>query len=509
MGYTIGMPSLKLSNIDGKGGKHCGNFKKVASEALQERQGLDLDINPELSYKNIYIGFNTAKELKAYSDRHIEELNAWRAENGARPCDRRKLKSDTVVMCATIFKPPAEMMAQLTEEQRLKFLQDCLEIFKEFVGEENIKAVAFHFDERVPHLHILWEPMADAHRICAKDMHNLIFFGKLNREVPMKLRAKGWSMVDDCQAYDKVEEEQKRLEMGEEKYKEYRKAQKANRGRNSRQFKHEVEQQIAEKQQELERIQIVRDAAEMAAKQAKKQREEEIEVLDAELERKRSATKAYLDAIDIPPFLPKPYPPKPDLPEKYQEENEPVNAYPNYSRQYRNFDKELEKWKKARDREQEKIDREYEKTCIAIDRENDKARLEWENRYAAVQQLKATAAAQEITAKEQAATAERLRDANNELQRGKIERASISIEIERRIQQALQKMQTFVEYGKTSSRFNNLFCRFIGNGVSYDEMQQRQKVQDAVFIPRMASAGESTSNYQNHSQIKGDEHRDR
>lgn len=34
MGFTIGMPSMKLSNVQGKGGKHCGNFTKVAKEAL-------------------------------------------------------------------------------------------------------------------------------------------------------------------------------------------------------------------------------------------------------------------------------------------------------------------------------------------------------------------------------------------------------------------------------------------------------------------------------------------
>lgn len=252
MGYTIGMPSLKLSNIEGKGGKHCGNFGKVAKEALGERQGLDMDINPELAHKNIYAGFATAEELIAYSENHINELNEWRAEHGERACDKRKLKKDTVVMCATVIKPPAEMMSELSDEQQHQFLQDSLEIFKGFVGEENIKAAAFHFDERVPHLHIFWEPMTDEHRICAKEMHSLKFFGKLNREMPQQLRLKGWSMIDDCQAYDKAEEEQKRLEMGEEKYKEYRKAQKANRGRDSRRFKHEIEKEIAEKEKELD-----------------------------------------------------------------------------------------------------------------------------------------------------------------------------------------------------------------------------------------------------------------
>ena len=272
MGFTIGMPSLKLSNIDGKGGKHCGNFRKVAKEALKERQGLDIDINPELANQNIYVGFDTAEKLIAYSDKHINELNKWRAENGKRTCDKRKLREDTVVMCATVIKPPAEMMSKLTAERQQKFLRDSLDIFKGFVGTENIKSAAFHFDERVPHLHIFWEPMIDEHRICAKDKHNLKFFGKLNREMPKRLREKGWSMVDDCQAYDKIEEELKRLELGEEKYKEYRKAKKANRGKDSRQFKHEVELKIAQEKQLLSHTQRVRESEEKAARQAHQQR---------------------------------------------------------------------------------------------------------------------------------------------------------------------------------------------------------------------------------------------
>lgn len=272
MGYTIGKPSLKLSNIDGKGGKHCGNFRKVAKEALKERQGLDMDINPELAGQNFYIGYDTAEKLIEYSENHINELNKWRAENGKRACDKRKLREDTVVMCATVIKPPAEMMSRFTAEQQHQFLQDSFDIFKGFVGEDNIKAAAFHFDERVPHLHIFWEPMTDEHRICAKEMHNLKFFGKLNREMPKRLREKGWSMVKNCQAYDKIEEELKRLEMGEEKYKEYRKAQRANRGKDSRLFKHEDELKISQEKQLLSRAQRVRESEERAASQAHQQR---------------------------------------------------------------------------------------------------------------------------------------------------------------------------------------------------------------------------------------------
>ena len=62
---NIGMPSLKLSNVEGKGGKHCGNFIKVAKEALQERLGQDTDINQDLTKYNYYEGFKSAAELQA------------------------------------------------------------------------------------------------------------------------------------------------------------------------------------------------------------------------------------------------------------------------------------------------------------------------------------------------------------------------------------------------------------------------------------------------------------
>ena len=370
MGYTIGMPSLKLSNIEGKGGKHCGNFRKVAAEALKERKGLDMDINPELADRNIYEGFTTAEELINYSDSHIDELNEWRAEHGERACDRRKLKKDTVVMCATVIKPPAEMMSKLTAEQQQMFLQDSLDIFKDFVGEENVKAAAFHFDERVPHLHIFWEPMTDEHRICAKEMHSLKFFATLNREMPKHLREKGWTMVDDCQAYDKAEEQQKRLDMGEDKYREYRKAKKANRGRDSRVYKHDVEQQIKHEQQELEQLRVLREQEEQAAEMAKIRREanenaakiaeDKKNQVETELEEKSQAleikSKELADAditlvkrLDIPPRPSKPKrPDKPLTPPASCDrarQKEYDRAMKEYSKAFAEYEKKaLPKW---------------------------------------------------------------------------------------------------------------------------------------------------------------------
>ena len=131
MGWTMGMPSLKL-NKTGLKSKHCGDFQSVAAEGLEERQGHDPDINPELAAKNIYEGIKTAAELVAYSDAHCEQL---RDANG------RALRKDAVRMCATIVKPPAAFMATLTEEDQKRFLQDSIDKVEEIVGRDNVNRV--------------------------------------------------------------------------------------------------------------------------------------------------------------------------------------------------------------------------------------------------------------------------------------------------------------------------------------------------------------------------------
>lgn len=292
MGYTIGMPSLKLSNVDGKGGKHCGNYMKVAREALQERLALDIDINHDLTQYNYYEGFRSAKELQAYSDKWIashnadveennalikgliDVANAKRAEEGkpklkekealriinaarkkqgyAPLVKRKKIRVDAVVMCATIIKPPKELMDTLTREEQRQFLLDAVDKFKEIVGAQNVKAVVIHFDELVPHVHIFWQPVTKDGRLCAKEMHNLHFLGTLNREMPIHLRQKGWTQVDDCHAYDAEEAQKLREEMGDVAYREYRRTLRAKQGRDSKQFKSDMDKAVTEAQKHLQ-----------------------------------------------------------------------------------------------------------------------------------------------------------------------------------------------------------------------------------------------------------------
>ena len=233
MGWTIGMPSLKL-NLSGGKSKHCGGFRQVAAEALEERAGHDPDINPELSEKNIYIGYQTAAKLTAYSEEHCA---------GLKDASGRSLRSDAVRMCATIIKPPAAFMATLSDQEQMRFLEDGVDKLKEIVGNDNVKSIAFHFDELGPHVHVFWEPMTEDGRLCAKEMHGRTFFRRLNKEMPAHLRSCGWD-IDDCNAYDQAKEKL----LSEKEKAERRQRQ----GRSSAVYKADAERRLNEINQQID-----------------------------------------------------------------------------------------------------------------------------------------------------------------------------------------------------------------------------------------------------------------
>lgn len=227
MGHKIGVPSLKLNNVGNKS-KHCGSFGGVAYEGLEERLGLDKDINPELSQFNVYTGYRSAAELMEYSQRHLQEL---------KDASGRGIRKDAVVMCATIFKPPAVYMNSLSIEEQQRLLGDCLEFFKPVVGEKNIKSTAQHYDEQGGHMHVFWEPMTDDGRLCAKEVHNIKLFGYINEHLPAFLRERGWE-IDDADCYDRAQREYEDQKAQEEHYQK-RKEQ----GRSSAVYKNQAEKE--------------------------------------------------------------------------------------------------------------------------------------------------------------------------------------------------------------------------------------------------------------------------
>lgn len=273
MGYQLGMPSLKLSNTS-KPSKHCGNFGGVTREALEERDGRDLDINPELSHLNVIRGFQTAAELMAYSDAHVKEL---------KDASGRAIRKDAVRMCATICKPPAVYIQKIIREQgeaaAEKFFDDFTKKFETVVGKENIKSTSLHKDELGWHLHIFWEPMTADGRLCAKEVHGLKFFAQMNREMPEYMRSCGWE-IDDCNCYDCAEEnyetEKERAKKQEEDYQRTH-----SHGKSSAQYKAEAE---AERQRLLDEIKTKEDENSKLTKQIATK---ELQLMTAEAEVER------------------------------------------------------------------------------------------------------------------------------------------------------------------------------------------------------------------------------
>lgn len=466
---------MKLSNIQGKGGKHCGHFSSVAKEALQERLGKDVDIKKDETDKNLYLtadGFKciadmtesekvntitSAKELQEYSDNHIAELNEYRAANNID--GGKKIRSDAVVMCACICKIPEAFMKNLSHNEQIKICKDCVDIVASIVGKENIKAAVIHDDELVPHPHIFWEPMTKGKtkkgipyfKLCAKEVHNLKYLGRLNREIPEQLRAKGWEQIDNCKAYDEIEEQKKREEMGEEAYREYRKEKRANRGKDSIDFKSDKEKEVAELQEEIAENQAELDD------QYKRLAYGRMEIVKMEDEKKQvskelSEKKSNLQEVSI------------ELSEKQQAFNKVQDEALAYEQPPKKFFGESKK--------------DYEnrmatgKQAIAV-KQRTEQQDEWETqRSERDAKLKAEekriATEKRKVEAEKAEVSESIKKANAYAAALQEEKKNISIEVERRTAQKLEKSERYSELLKPAEawqkRYSEIFERGKANG---------------------------------------------
>lgn len=467
MGYTIGMPSIKLNNV-GQKSKHCGSFKKVAEEALEERLGLDLDIDKELTSQNIYKGFKTAEDLMQYSLEHIAELDFNRPEG------TRKIRADAVVMCGTILKPPADMMMNLSREEQQKFLEDAVTDFSKIVREDNVKSVVLHFDERVPHAHVFWEPMTSDGRLCAKEMHSLKFFGRLNREMPEMLRKQGWD-IDNCQAYDKAEEDKKREEMGEEKYREYRKEKRKNRGKDSNTFKSEAEKKLQETNAELAEVQrkneqLKQENAELEYEIEKgenarafqqtelKKGEEKLSEIQEQTQRAKSELVA---TIEIPPR-----PVEQPLIQKPEKPKDP---------------RTVSGWTKQDYQEYKGVHARWEKECKSIDKQNAEIekqnalirqqQAEWDSKYNLLQRVQEVHKEQQRTEEQQTQRAALQEQNSKELKKDREELEQEKRTLPQKAQamalEMLRRMERFTELTKINAAWKQRYQQIFGK--NYEE----------------------------------------
>lgn len=201
----IGTPTLDLKTYDIPENQRDkkGNAKAIMCEAGEERRSASatLDRSKEVRSLNEHKGrFASGEEAWEWMANYLQEYS-----DAQRAVKKAGLRWNATVGHALIVKPDMSIMEKLTREQQGQLLDDCKDIIVNELGvikEDNILMWERHWDEGVPHDHIITLAKNDEGRIAGHDMMGPAQHAKLNFELAPKLRERGWE-VDECdQHYD-------------------------------------------------------------------------------------------------------------------------------------------------------------------------------------------------------------------------------------------------------------------------------------------------------------------
>lgn len=219
MGYTVGMPVMKLDRCNhfGKKNEHSGNAKAVTCEALEERYSSDADLDQKMTAENVYYGFTSGEALTA----HWEQMaDAYRVidKNGK----EKKLRSDAGIGFAGICKPEMDFMDSLDDEEIEKFMEDSSEVIQEIYERRDcmIDSIVIHYDEGNPHLHYFGH---DPEYKLGRKLGLKLYTALNDTEYPKQMRQRGWD-IDPLTGYLEATKD-----MTEDEIMEYKKRRKADR----------------------------------------------------------------------------------------------------------------------------------------------------------------------------------------------------------------------------------------------------------------------------------------
>lgn len=183
-------------------------------EMNDERIGRDMDINPDMTYRNVWMEGNSGDDVVQIVQAKIDEINRIKRENG-----KRVLRKDAVSVIEVIEKPNIEYMSELSYEEKVKFLKDSHETFKQLIHEWNLnwtllESVQHHdeFGGLSAHNHnlILLTTVDDKGlpTMNAFKEVNLKFYSYINKNYPKMMRERGYE-VEDVRTYDMLTDEEK------------------------------------------------------------------------------------------------------------------------------------------------------------------------------------------------------------------------------------------------------------------------------------------------------------
>lgn len=217
----VGIPVMKCSlnpsnTINKKAGKKSQTcpVDLAWQEMNDERIGRDMDINPDMTYRNVWMEGNSGDDVVQIVQAKIDEINRIKRENG-----KRVLRKDAVSVIEVIEKPNIEYMSELSYEEKVKFLKDSHETFKQLIHEWNLnwtllESVQHHdeFGGLSAHNHnlILLTTVDDKGlpTMNAFKEVNLKFYSYINKNYPKMMRERGYE-VEDVRTYDMLTDEEK------------------------------------------------------------------------------------------------------------------------------------------------------------------------------------------------------------------------------------------------------------------------------------------------------------
>lgn len=206
-------PSNTINKKTGKKSQTCP-VNLAWQEMNDERIGRDMDIDSDMTHLNVWMEGSSSDDVVQIVQAKIDEINRIKRENG-----KRSLRKDAVSVIEVIEKPNIEYMNELSYEEKVKFLKDSHETFKQLISEWNpnwkiLESVQHHdeFGGLSAHNHNLimltTEDDKGLPTMNAFKEVNLKFYSYINKNYPKMMRERGYE-IEDVRTYDMLTEEEK------------------------------------------------------------------------------------------------------------------------------------------------------------------------------------------------------------------------------------------------------------------------------------------------------------
>ena len=139
--------------------KHKGNPARPL-EAHHERQKEQYASNPDIDTSRSKYNFHIVKP----EDRYYHFIQNRIEQAGCRT------RRDSTRFVDTLITASPEFFKKKSPKEIQEFFQRAADFLIGRVGKENIVSAVVHMDEKTPHLHLVFVPLTEDNRLCAKEI---------------------------------------------------------------------------------------------------------------------------------------------------------------------------------------------------------------------------------------------------------------------------------------------------------------------------------------------------